>query len=196
MKTFSTITFAFLIMCLAITKTHGQTSDQNLEMKSFGLGLHMQQFKISELDDMLMPLNKILFTINTRGGNFRIEPEIGLIYSKQKISNDYSVSSTGVELGIGMFDMYQIQRTNIYYGGRLNYGRIKQSSDHEWYESEPISTIKLGPAIGVEYYFGNHFSIGGEISIQLNTYKEDDYIDFFDEYIINTNTGLILRFYF
>lgn len=185
-----------LVLCLPVINSVGQTNDQGFEMKPFGLGLHMQQFKISEMDDMLMPVNKVLLTFNNNEGTFRFEPELGFVYTKHNISDDYDVSTTGIQFGIGMFGMYQIQQTNIYYGGRLNYGRISQSSDYDWYDSEPISTLSFGPAIGVEYYFSNHFSIGGEISIQLKTYKEDDYVDLFDETIINTNTGLILRFYF
>lgn len=185
-----------MILCLPVINAMGQTNDGDFEMRKFGLGLHMQQFKISEIDYMLMPVNKVLFTFNNNEGTFRTEPEIGIFYTKRKISNDNHISARGIQFGFGMFGMHQIEQTNIYYGGRLNYGRIKESSDLEWFDSEALSMLSFGPALGVEYYFSNHFSIGGEISIIYKTFKEDDDVDFFDEQIINTNTGLILRFYF
>ncbi len=185
-----------LILCLPAINAMGQNGENELEMKKFGLGLHMQQFKISEIDDLMMPVNKVLFTFNTSEDRFRIEPEIGFVYFTQKYWDDFNISVTGIQLGVGMFGMYQIEKTNIYYGGRFNYGRIKESSDAEWFESETYSVFSVGPALGVEYYFSNHFSIGGEISIKYKTFSEDDYVDFFDEQVISTNTGLMLRFYF
>ncbi len=196
MKTFLTIAMTGLLLFVLASKTCGQPNDQNLEMKTFGVGLHMQQFKISEMDILMMPANKILFTFNRFNGSLRIEPEIGFAHLKHKYSDDYSLSMTGILLGVGVFDMNQRERTNIYWGVRFNYGRFKESSNAEWFESETYSSLSFGPALGVEYYFSNHFSIGGEISILFSTLKEDEDDDFLDNQIINTNTGLVLRFYF
>ncbi len=178
-----------LVLSMASTFANVQANSLDFEMKEFGLGLHMQQFRISELDGIFVPANKVLLTINNNDKTRRIEPEIGLFYAK---NTETDMSISGLHLGFGVFKMKQVSKTNIYYGVRLSYMRIKESNGFDY----TFSTLGFGPGLGVEYFFSSHFSIGGEIGLRFMTASEDEYSDFFDEFVISTNTGLILRLYF
>ncbi len=56
--------FVLLVLLIASPNVSGQEDGSGLEMKEFGLGLHMQQFKVSELDEIFIPVNKVLLTLN------------------------------------------------------------------------------------------------------------------------------------
>ncbi len=179
-----------LILCLPAINAIGQNGENDFEMKKFGLGLHIQQINIIDLaDESLFPANKVLLAFNNEARSFRTELEFGLIYAN---NTEYKMKTTGLHFGFGFFGMQLIEKTNIYYGGRLGFGRMKRSNGFDY----TSSLLAFGPCLGVEYFFSSRFSIGGEINIKFMTNSEDDYIDLFDNRVVSTNTGLILRFYF
>ena len=198
----------YILMSIAVTtvlfmnsKIYGQDSVDKLKLNMFGLGLHIEQFKLTDItmDIMTAPANKIIFTI-TPIDNFRVEPEIGFNYINDKES-EHIVKS--IHIGIGSFGMYQRGKTNIYGGLRFEYANISNEYN-DWYtddkETEKINKISIGPAIGAEFFLGQHFSFGGEIGLKymnFNTkyskYNNDKTVK--QDYI-TTDSGLLLRFYF
>lgn len=68
-----------IILCSTI-QVNAQ-SESSTDIKQLGMGLHIEQFKISDLtmDLYTAPANKIIFTI-TPLSDVRFEPEIGYIY--------------------------------------------------------------------------------------------------------------------
>ena len=108
---------------------------------------------------------------------FRVEP--GIRY----VSNDFSYTSLNAgqyeskresdqwELGVGLFGLQQVsEEARLYYGARLAYVDSKSTdttrgsaSDVSVNESD-LDGYRIGPTVGVEYVFGGHFSVGGEVS--------------------------------
>jgi len=66
---------------------------------------------------------------------------------------------------------------------------------------DKLQRIMFGPALGGEYFLGDNFSIGGEISIlhvainNTEDPKPTGYKDNKNNYT-STNSGLFLRFYY
>jgi hypothetical protein len=77
---------------------YGQDEEEKtLELLKFGMGLHREQFKLTDIsnDLSIAPANKLGFTINTTQ-KFRIEPEIGFMYYNPSLIDQRDLS-----LGIG-----------------------------------------------------------------------------------------------
>lgn len=190
----ATILFYFSSICV-----YGQSEVPDLELKKFGMGIHIEQFKLTDItsDIELTPANKIVFTI-TPNKNFRIEPELGFLHHKDK---DAELVDKSIHFGTGIYGMLQKGKTNIYGGIKCEYVKItNEYEDWNTGEKHTIETKRssIGPTIGVEYFFGKHFSFGGELGLKfmfLNS--NDDRID--EESKQNystTDSGLLIRFYF
>lgn len=174
---------------------YGQNRNDS-SLKLFGLGLHMEQFRLNDLNLNFIPANKIIFTINPNN-NWRIEPEIGFNNINNK---DAELKDKSLSLGIGVLGMYQRGRANIYAGLRFEYSDIS----HEYLsgfgkkQTEKLVGLAIGPVVGVEFFFGHNFSIGGEVALKYINLKAKDsqYDDDAEQVTITTETGLLLRFYF
>ncbi|MEN8122282.1 MAG: outer membrane beta-barrel protein [Bacteroidota bacterium] len=178
----------------------GQNSENTEVLQLFGLGMHIEQFKLSDItmDITTAPANKIVLTM-TPTNKFRIEPEIGFNYLNDKESE---LKAKSVHFGVGGFTMYQKGKTNIYLGFRFEYANIS----NEYYNwntggklKEKTNRLSIGPAIGAEFFFGDHFSFGGEIGLKymsLETNDSQSGSDYKKQEHITTDSGLLLRFYF
>ena len=170
-------------------------------IKLFGLGMHIEQFKLVDIasDITTAPANKIMLTI-TPNNKFRIEPEVGLNFFNDKESE---LKNKSIHFGVGTFGMFQRGKVNLYTGLRFEYANISVEY-FDWNtgdkSTERINRISLGPAIGAEYFFGKHFSFGGEISLKYMNLKSKDGRNNNgadrDEVYFTTDSGLLLRFYF
>lgn len=188
-------------LCLFSTENiFAQSNEESLDIRPFGLGLHVEQFKLSDLtmDITTAPANKLVFTISP--ANFiRIEPEVGfnLLNNKEEELKDLSV-----HVGTGVYGMFQKGRTNFYGGLKFEYANI--SNEYiDWNTNdkmtEKVNRITVGPTIGAEYFFGRHFSFGGEIGLKYMslTSKDSQYGDSeVNQSYLTTDSGLLLRFYF
>lgn len=196
-----------LILGLVMNVHHAfsQETIENERLRTFGLGMHIEQFKTIDLLSNLgsiAPTNKILITISP-SNNFRIEPELGFNFYNDK---EQKLKSNIFSIGLGAFGMKKWSKTNIYYGIRFDNGFIKNEYD-DWNNpgfkiEEKTNRLSIGPAIGVEFYFGSHFSFGGEIGIKSITNKTKNAQisttgnGTVEESYFVTDTGLLLRFYF
>jgi hypothetical protein len=150
-----------------------QSTDEPLILKKFGVGLHAEQYKISNVltssyysaytSTFLMPLNLTQ--------HFRIEPEAGVLWMHDK---DDDATDFGFSLGVGAFGMLQREKVNVYIGGRFildkatvdGAGIFSGDADSETYRA-----FKFGPAFGFEYFLSKNFSFGGEIGMRYTSSK-------------------------
>lgn len=188
---------AIVMLALPGFIAYGQNAENPVELKKFGMGLHVEQFKLSDVnsDFRTAPTNKIVFTI-TPSNNFRIEPEIGF-----GIIND-DLKDRSISIGMGGFGMFQKGKTNFYYGLKLEYAYIT-SEFTDWNIgdnlTEKINRFSIGPAMGAEFFLGDHFSIGGEFGISYMNLKIED--NLYGDRVkkashITTDSGVLIRFYF
>jgi opacity protein-like surface antigen len=187
-----------LVFSISMLKSYGQ--EESEAMKIFGLGIHVEQFKMGDVynDFAMAPANKVLFTINATN-YLRIEPEIGFNFYNDK---DNDLKDRSFHGGIGVFYMFQPGKVNIYTGARLELARI--NDEYKDWQTDEKRTDKstrttFAPAIGAEYFFGKHFSLGGEIALKystLNTKYDDPNDEDRKRTYFSTDTGVLLRFYF
>jgi hypothetical protein len=158
-----------------------------------------------------------LFEMSTSGGvganasitvpiitapGFRIEPEVG--YFSASSSADITgttaeETATSWTIGVGIFPQTVFSDFTLYYGGRVGY--LTQKLTQEFGTSkdeETTSGFFIAPAIGGEYYFSDHFSIGAEALIVFATLtNEEDGRDYdVDLTLFQTRALIFFRFYF
>ena len=216
MKKFTTLAVVIAIVITTTTtfaQDFAEVADDG-DFKKFGLGLHVEQFRINELmSSNFVPVNKIIFTISPNN-KFRIEPAIGYTKAKETNKDDFSSYETlqsGIFFGLGGFGMYQAGKTNLYFGIRLEYGTINDeyttsdTNGNSFFRTDKTKRFMVGPAVGAEFFFGKHFSFGGEVALKnysANTERTDtnnstpDPNDENKSNFFSTETGLLLRFYF
>jgi hypothetical protein len=201
MKKFLLTSLVMASLFSVSSNSFGQSAEEQIsDMKVFGMGMHIEQFKLNDIVmDISAPSNKIIFTI-TPSNNIRIEPEIGFSFYNDK---ENKLKDKTIHLGLGGFGMYQKGKTNIYGGLRFEYSKFTNEFNNwetDATETEETNGIGIGPAIGVEYFFSQHFSIGGEIGIKFMNYNttNSQYTSEEDskESLLKTDSGLLLRFYF
>lgn len=182
----------------------GQSSEEIPKIKVFGFGMHIEQFNTVDLwmvGITTVPVNKIVLTISPIK-NFRLEPEIGF-----SSFNDGSIDLTYkiFNIGIGGFGMYQLGKTNFYGGLRFIYADMSNeyvlsaSGNNIVKGTEKTIRLEIGPAFGAEYFFGSHFSFGGEVGLRkmnIKTKGESYSLSTHERNYIASNMGILLRFYF
>ena len=192
----SLLIIAFFTACISVN-AQDETESDNFEIKSFGVGMHVEQFKVSEIfgNNVPDPVAKVKFIFSVP--NFRIEPHFG--YASQKDENDDYPYRT-IAAGVGAYYTMLKGKTNIYTG--LNFGLASSASKFDLNgETEKffIKTTSLGPVLGAEYFLGNNFSFGGEVNLMYVKGTDGDTINPANDQVdtvISTNSGLLLRFYF
>lgn len=106
--------------------------------------------------------------------SFRIEPSVRYVSNEYTYTQSFGEDSSETEqweLGIGIFGLKKVtDAAHIYYGARVAYVDVQSSSVDESSYYVPIYSetdqdgYRIGPAVGFEYLFGQHFSVGGEAS--------------------------------
>ena len=158
------IILSAFICCYSLV-LKAQTDDKP-QQKLVGFGLHIEQFKLNDLSDLpSAPVNKLIITINPTQ-NFRIEPEFGFKFG---INEQTKYKSSTINFGVGAFGQIQRSKLNIYGGLRFEYGFISEENNYnlmsQTKETDKLVRFMVGPALGGEYFLGENFSIGGELSI-------------------------------
>ncbi len=130
-------------------------------------------------------------------GSFRLEPQLGFRMMSSE-SGNVDRSSTTLILGTGIFaEGAEVANTVIYYGGRL--GIVQNSEKVETPAGETDeSTLDffLGPAVGVEYFFSDRFSLGGEAQLIFTMFGEEDDEDDTSASQLQTQGTFFVRWYF
>lgn len=128
--------------------------------------------------------------------SIRIEPSIR--YYKFKAENNSDTES--FELGIGLFHKKEtMNNLNLLLGARVGY--IDFNRSYTGSSETSGNGYFIAPTLGLEYFIGDKFSIGGEVSLRYENATQDT-ADFFDgkqsidTSSIDTDTSLSARFYF
>ncbi len=132
---------------------------------------------------------------------FRLEPEFGYWRYSYSSENgfEYSRSYSNLRFGLGVFPMRQTDKVVLYYGLRL--GLIFTSWSEESNgdkEDDSRTDFSIGPALGGEYFFSDHLSLGGEAQLNYIFVGQWDYDDDIDrsESIISNRALLFVRWYY
>jgi hypothetical protein len=194
-KVYVHVSAIFLLMITCVLSVKCQNIEETTNFRVFGIGLHMEQIKTSDLNQsLLQPANKIILILNA-GKNFRFEPEIGY-YSITDKTND--LNGNCFSFGIGGLGMYQYKKVNIYGGLRLEFTTAESDYIFQYkHETEKNDITSVGLVFGSEYMFSPHFSLGCEIGLKyssLNTNNDPTYNDYQMDYYL-TQTGIFLRFF-
>jgi hypothetical protein len=110
------------------------------------------------------------------GTKFRIEPEAGFFRGSLS-TNDVSFSYTSLRLGFGIFPVVPKGKTNLYYGLRAGMNRTSITATSEFspdIRDDAKTDFFIGPAIGGEYFFADHFSLGGEAQLNYVSFGQFD----------------------
>ena len=126
--------------------------------------------------------------------NFRFEPEIGY-YRYSGSGEDWKQSYSILSIGCGIFLMTRKGNVDIYYGARLGLISTLSSYEYTWSDGEESKTdFYVGPAIGGEYFFTKHLTLGGEIQFNyISMGQWDDGED--SESVIRTKPLIFVRWY-
>lgn len=133
---------------------------------------------------------------------FRLEPEIGYFRVKQKAiidGDEIAEIATSYTIGVGIFPQKVYEGFTLYYGGRIGYMSQKLRAEEPGNTDEETSSgLYLAPAIGGEYHFSNHFSMGAEAQILYSTLtnEADGRTYDIDITLFNTRALVFFRFYF
>jgi hypothetical protein len=187
MKRYGRIILIAILSCCLPRVLLAQTG-----MSRFGLGINVSKDVITQF---LIPI--------TLSAKWRIEPELG-IYHYSGSDHNRDVSSTLFNVGTGFYAILRRQKTAIYLGGRLgimgnlqtNENKQSPGTNGNTCTEQNITKLYVAPALGGEYFFIRHFSLGGEIQFQYvfnAPWKERNTVD---ESILQTKTYFILRWYF
>jgi len=200
---FSLLIVSFLLSTVA-------TAQDNPVNFGFGVNFTREMTIISTGADDLgvytLPIDLANFSIIIRGTNFRIEPSLGYFSTSSDYSSQgYTSKSSTSNFRIGSLVAYNnnsIESMNFYYG--LVFGALFTSSSSE--NNYPGSTNNdesktdffIGPAVGGEYMFNDHFSFGGEINvnyISIGQYDSDNSDYDISQSAISTRGIIYVRWY-
>ncbi len=151
-----------------------------------------------------MPLIRIPININS---NFSLEPELGIIQfysSYYNKSDDFTEKSTITALMANLYFKFpqNLKSIKLYPAFKIGINYLEDN----WKEAEVGSSSKIinadrfyiiGLISGGEYFFNQHFSLGGETQLEyiLYRYKEtNDFINY--QSVISTSACLTIRWYF
>jgi hypothetical protein len=167
-------------------------SNDNIIPRKFGIGIKANVINLIDLvDNNISPARLLL--IVTPIPNFRLEPEFGIL----SISDEKDNKIKGLQFGLGIYPMYQKDRTNIFGGLNINSltfnSTVKSQFSPQSVETK-VNRFAFGLKIGGEYFLGNQFSFGGEVgisSVKTKTNQESTELN-----TVLTESSLAVRFYF
>jgi hypothetical protein len=171
-----------------------------------GIGISLNQV-LADLDEesaFAIPINHLHFPV-AFGQHLLLEPEVGMTKGKQTVEVlgvRQEFRATIWRLGIGIF--YRFPATEdlrVYLGPRFKWLRTTASEDDGTEKTEFAETdISIGAALGGEYFFSSHFSLGGEAQFNYIDLGEPD-VEIGDvvdlrRKIFTTDTLVMIRWYF
>ncbi len=201
------VLLAILLSLTLTVLSFPQAEDNDVQ---FGLGVSLSSeltmYRIysenGEQQIITQPINMANFSMIIKGSFFRFEPSIGYF----TMSSDYSEpaytsgrASSNLRLGaVVAFNSDSIESMNFYYGidfGFIisSYSYTSSSSDQSTDDSK--TDFFIGPAIGGEYMFNRHFSLGGEINLNYISIGHYDYEGEASSWAISTRGLIFIRWY-
>ncbi len=184
MKTFLITFFSFTLTFLSFAQTEDDDVQFGFGVSLSGeLSIYREYTGVVAYQIISQPISMANFTMIIKGGFFRFEPSIGynaISTEYSSATHPYERSSSNIRLGaVIAFNNDPIESVDFYYG--LNFGFILSSYKiTSSYPNESTDDSKtdffIGPAVGGEYMFNKHFSLGGELNlnyISIGYYESD-----------------------
>lgn len=184
-----------------------QEEDSGIQF-GFGVGISSEYtvYNFNGYGDRLqietLPIDMANFSVLIKGSFFRVEPSFGYFttstdYSYQGSSTESSTSN--IRLGaVIAFNDDHIESMNLYYG--IDIGLILSS--HSYISSISTESTErsktdffVGPAVGGEYLFIKHFSLGGEINLNYISIGQYDSENDISAWAMSTRGMIYLRWY-
>jgi hypothetical protein len=189
-------------------------------MFGFGVGLEKTIIQVRGGDNTtgmtsvdVLPVDFTTFSIPVliRGGQARVEPEIGFVRSASSIesstsTSDFESSYSVLQLGLGLSGGKRVENLLYTFGIKAGMVRLASYSKSTATKYERSQTnFHFGPVFGVEYFLVPKLSIGAQIGVSyINigdmVVKEDDPLavddDSVDQYLIGNSGKIDLRWYY
>ncbi len=155
-----------------------QPQQQERADPSWGIGVSLNPAALINLQSgSLVPigLGDLYLPINA-SPTLRVEPEFGLLTTSSSTSGSggsTSSSATSLRVAVGIFSLLERHGSaRLYVGPRIGIMRTSSSSS---FPGSPTATssetdLMLAMALGGEYFFSPHFSLGGEAQLQYVKY--------------------------
>jgi len=201
------------LVLMAIFLFTSTISNYGQESKHSKLGFGIS---IADIKDLVRILSSdadfsssILLPIHV-SSKLKIEPEIGFFITDSedntKTQNEKSKDySDEFHVGIGIFPLKELGSYKLYYGLRVGY--IHVSSYNEYNMGYPVRNesasngFYLAPGLAGEYFFNNHFSLGGEVQFRFTSLSGEEKNDMnvvtdLSSFSFSTRTLLLIRCYF
>lgn len=127
------------------------------------------------------------------GETIKVEPELG--FFRYKVSQgDNESSETQWRLGTGLFYVFaERESLRPYLGPRVG---IVSTSDKVNGEGDTQTDFFVGLALGAEYYFSSHFTLGGEFQFNYVNFGSPEGIDDLSRNLFSSNGLIFVRWYF
>jgi len=195
---------------LALAVLANGTAAQSDEGVKVGFGVALNPIAIGDLDfdASVLPVGLGNFTVPIQiGSSLRFEPELGIFRAHAESSSNGSTSKyTESLMRYGLAAHYLFggsESFRPYVGPR--FGFIRQSSDQEFTGSTPTESKRtdsyFGLALGGEYWFTPHFSLGGEVQVNRISIGDEEVTNqpaptgSYDASIISSNGVVAVKFY-
>jgi len=188
--------FFIVIICY---QSFGQIEDEEL-YRRFGIGLKLTKLNLIEYGYNIKRSGDIIFTYNLEQ-KIKIETELGLVMTKNnKLANDFTNSVSGYYLGLNVYRSKVKNRLCYNYGIKTGYhyvyGDYIVSST---YVEPQINIFTVGLGANIEYFLTKHLCLSGDFGLYYMFSNEKDKRYNSTDLKINkieSDTGIILRFYF
>ena len=149
-----------------------------------------------------LPIDMANFSIIVKNNFLRLEPSFGYFtqsidYNGGPYPAEYSYSNIRVGAVVA-FNNTNIESMNFYYGidfGFIFSNRNYTSSSSDESDSKSKTDFFIGPAIGGEYLFIEHFSFGGEINLNYISMGQYDSEMDISSWAMSTRGLIYLRWY-
>jgi len=190
----------FIILFFAPALLFGQNnSADRMQIKQFGIGMGID-FPSDGWSSMPRTTLMITYNINNL---IRLEPEIGISIRNSKLDDDVSNSESvysDYTVALSSYGIIRRSKTAFLIGVKFGYNSSK-SEDFEYFSSKYLRTTKdliIGPILGLEYFFNEHFSINGDLffKYQSGNYKVTPFQYSGENKSFSTVGGLNLHFFF
>lgn len=187
--------FILLFVCISLLMVNPLQAQE--KRSSLGLGVSLgKELYMPGLTMLDFPTFYLPITLS----NFRIEPEMGYYRYSGKFESWESKESY-LTIGCGIFFISQRGNANIYYGVRLGFIRVYEYEKWIWngqdVDEDHRTDYYYGPAIGGEYFFNKHLSLGGEIQVNFISIGQwSDSTGEHSESVTRTKPLVFVRWYF
>ena len=181
-----------LVAVLALATTANAQGDG----AKIGIGVSISPLSSLALTDggVTVPGGAFAFYVPINiGENFKVEPELGFFRYKAS-QGDNESTDTQWRFGTGLFYVFS-ERESLrpYVGPRLG---IVSTSEKFNDESDTQTDFFVGLALGAEYYFSSHFTLGGEFQFSYVNIGSPEGADDLSRNLFGSNGLIFVRWYF